>query len=89
MPDLLMIPLQAMAGDDGEDDDEDGGDEYTQCLDPESAHPDQSLNVRLAHADMLEWRGRLGLLQQGEQGRERVVGRKEEVGGDEERQDEL
>lgn len=63
-----------MPGHNGKDDDEDGRDEDAQGLDPECAHADQSLDVRLAHADMLERRGRLGLLKEGEKGREGIVG---------------
>lgn len=83
------LGLESMAGYDGKHDHQYRRDENTKRFDPHGPHSNQAFDVFLPYADIMHWRGRFGLLQEGEEGREGVVGRKEEVGGYQEWEDQL
>jgi hypothetical protein len=44
-----------MARDHGKDDDQNRSEEYTERLDPQGSHTDQSTNVAFTNFDEMEW----------------------------------
>lgn len=64
---------EPLAGNERKDQGEDSREHDGERLDPQGAPADQLAHVLLAHADQVE-RCRLGLAEQGEKGRQGIVG---------------